>query len=127
MELGEPKIWISSELLKNAKAMAIDGNIWVLNNENKLDRYFVSAFQETMEFNFFPEMQDPEKIWTSSKFSYIYILEPNKNRIVVLKKNKGIKKQFISAKFDNLLDFAVSEKEDKIWVLNNSDVYEIEM
>ena len=107
--------------------MAIDGSIWIINKENKIDRYYVGKWQEILELNIFPEIEKPEKIYTSPALSYIYLLEPEKKRLIIIDKAGNIIKQFISEKFDNLKDFIVSENGKTIWLLNSSKVYQINL
>ncbi len=125
--IKERKIWGKSEKLINAKSMAIDGSIWIINKENKIDRYYVGKWQEILELNIFPEIEKPEKIYTSPALSYIYLLEPEKKRLIIIDKAGNIIKQFISEKFDNLKDFIVSENGKTIWLLNSSKVYQINL
>jgi len=113
--IKEGKIWEKSEKLIDAKAIAVDGSIWVLTKDNKIDRYYAGKYQETLPLNIFPETEKLEKIYTSPALSYIYLLEPSKNRVIIIDKAGIIIKQFISEKFDNL-----------IWLLNSSEVYKIE-
>jgi len=94
---------------QGAKSMAIDGNIWILNSKNEIDKYYKGKYTETLSFNFFPFLENPTKIWTSFSNPYLYILEPKENRIVILTKYGKVVRQYQSEKFDNLLDFAVSE------------------
>ena len=143
LEWGKPKIWLEKELLNNAKSMAIDGSVWVLNSDNKIDRYYAGEYKETLKLNFFPEIENPTQIWTSPALPELYILEPSQKRIIILDKNPSasslrlrsgqagqageIVKQFISEKFDNLLDFAVSANGKTIYLLNRAKIYKIEM
>jgi len=125
--IKEGKIWGKSEKLIDARAMAIDGSIWVINKENKIDRYYLGKYQDTLELNIFPEAEKPEKIYISPALSYIYLLEPEKKRVIIIDKAGNIIKQFQSEKFDNLKGFIVSENGKTIWLLNNSKVYQINL
>jgi len=122
-----PQIWLSPQTKKalGAKSFAIDGLIWVLNKDNSISKYSASDFRETIKLDIFPEIKDFSKIFTSSALPYLYLLEPEQNRVVILNKSGGIVKQFQSEKFDNLLDFAVSKEGETIWLLNGLKVYQI--
>ena len=133
LDLNNAKIWLKSDTLINAKSIAVDGSIWILNQNNKIQKYYAGTFQKTLKLNFFPEFRNPEKIYTSPTLPYIFVLEPCQNRIVLLNKTGKIQKQFISEKFDNLSDFAVSTDAKTIYLLNaatetaNSIIYKIEI
>lgn len=105
--------------------MAIDGSIWILNKDNSLERYYAGQYQETLKLDFFPYPKNFSKIFASANLPYLYLLEPNQNRIVIINKAGQIIKQFQSQKFNNLLDFAISEDGRTIWILNGLKVYQM--
>jgi len=78
-----------------------------------------------LNLNFFPAAENLSKIFTSSSLPYLYILEPAQKRIIILNKSGEIIKQFQSEKFDNLLDFAISQNGKTIWLLNGLKVYQL--
>ena len=125
----KPTFWFSKnqEKLFEAKSMTIDGSIWVLSKDNSINQYFAGNFQKTLKLNFFPYPENFLKIFTSPNLSYLYILEPSQSRIIIINKSGEIIKQYQSEKFDNLLDFTVSEDEKTIYLLNTLKVYKIKM
>ncbi|RLE10373.1 MAG: hypothetical protein DRJ06_01255 [Candidatus Aminicenantes bacterium] len=119
--------WLASGTKKavSARSISVDGSIWVLTKENEIDRYYRGRLKQTLKPKIFPELENLTKIWTCSSLPYIYCLEPDKKRLIVLDKKGKIVKQYQSEKFNNLLDFAVSEKEKTIYLLNGSEVFNI--
>ncbi|MAF43520.1 MAG: hypothetical protein CMI54_05030 [Parcubacteria group bacterium] len=129
LKSGLTELWLKSGTKKpiDAKSMAIDGNIWTISKENKIERYRGGEYQETLEIILFPYLESPTKIWTSLLHPYLYILEPSRKRIVVLTKQGKIVKQYQSDKFNSLLDFSVSPDNKTIWLLNGQKVYQIKL
>jgi len=123
-----PEMWLSPQTKKpvEANSIAIDGSVWIL-NKNSIDKYHAGTFQETLSLDFFPYPKELTKIFTSYSLPYLYILEPVQSRIVVLDKSGQVIKQFQSEKFNNLLDFTVSEDGETIWFLNGLKVYRIQL
>lgn len=121
---SKPEMWLKRAI--PAKAMAADGSIWVLEKNNAIDRYYAGALNEKIELDIFPAQKVFSKIYTSPSLPYLYILEPQKNRIIVISKKGEIIKQYQSEKFDNLLDFAVTNEGKEIYLLNGLKVYKIE-
>ncbi len=119
--LKNEKTWSDSEKLINAKSIAVDGNIWILDQNNQILRFYLGNHQNTLEITIFPQIENAQKIFTSPDLSYIYILEPIKNRIIAIDKEGKIIKQFTSPKFDDLKDLYISE--NTIYLLNNDTVY----
>ena len=66
------------------------------------------------------------KIFTNDELDNLYLLDEDTQRIIILDKTGELIQQFTSNNFNELKDFAVSDKEDKIWVLNGSKIFEIE-
>ncbi|MBU4481229.1 hypothetical protein KKH59_02850 [Patescibacteria group bacterium] len=120
-------LWLKPETKKAvaAKSIAVDGSVWVLTQNNQIDRYHGGEFQETIKINIFPELKSPIKILTSALFPYFYLLEPEQKRLIILTKEGKIVKQEQSEKFNNLLDFSVSADGKIIWLLNGLKVYKI--
>jgi len=108
-----------------AKSLAVDGSVWLLAKNNSLSRYYTGRLQEEISLEIFPEAKEFKKIFTSSALPYLYLLEPAQKRIIILDKKGQIIKQFQSQKFDNLLDFAVSEDGKTIYLLNGLKLYKI--
>ncbi len=122
---NRPVSWLNQkEDVVGADSMAVDSSAWILKN-NLIYKYYKGEFQKEFEINIFPNPKDLVKIYTSSNLPYLYILEPVQKRIVILKKDGRIVKQFQSQKFDNLLDFGVAE--NTIYILNGLKVYTIKL
>ena len=135
-----PKLWLDPKTKKftESRSTATDGGIWILNKNNTIDRYYGGQYQKTLNLDFFPYPKNFSKIFTANTFPYLYILEPDQNRIIIIDKpphqnfgggdkTGGIIKQFQSEKFDNLNDFAISTDGKTIWLLNGLIVYQIEL
>jgi hypothetical protein len=132
LNLNDVKIWLKSDSLVEAKSISVDGSIWILNQNNEIEKYYAGNFQKTLGLNFFPKLENPEKIYSSPAIPYIFIMEPCEKRIVLLNKTGKIQKQFISEKFDNLTDFFISPDTKTIYLLNTPPdtdpiIFEIEI
>jgi len=117
--------WFDSTTKKatNAKSIAIDSNIWILTGDNKIDKYSKGKYIETLALNIFPTLQNPVKILTSYINPYLFILDSGRNRIIAIDKQGKLIKQYQSAVFDNLIDFAVSADGKEIYLLNGNKIY----
>ncbi len=121
--------WLSKDTKKptNVVSFAVDGSIWILDKDGGLEKYYSGDYQENLNIKVFPELTKPSKISTSPDFPYLYILEPEKNRILIFTKSGEIIKQFQSDKFDNLKDFSISEDGNTVWLLNGLIIYKISL
>ncbi|PKM91400.1 hypothetical protein CVU82_02270 [Candidatus Falkowbacteria bacterium HGW-Falkowbacteria-1] len=119
-----PTAWIKDDNAKDPISIAIDYDIYILDNNGSLFKY-LSGNKESFELDMVdPAINNPKFVRLSEK--YIYIIESN--RIIVFYKDNGaFINQYSSDKFDNLKDIAIDETNKKIYILNNNLVYEIDM
>lgn len=127
------KAWLNDESvnLSDGVALALDGSVYVLKSDGTILKLYAG---KNTNFNAkIPKIMGIEnylgtpdaKIWTSSEAKYIYILDKTNNRIIAFDKNGKLAAQYISSSFTNLKDFIIQEKEHKIYVLNDTQIYGI--
>lgn len=121
------KDWLNQQRIIEAESMAIDGSIWVLNSNNEIEKYYKGNLEKIFSLAVFPSPKNLEEIITFPGSSYLYFLEPESRRVIISGKDGEIFRQYSSEKFDELLDFAVSEDEKAIFLLNGKEVYKIEI
>jgi len=121
-----PQRWLTpeTERITDAKSIAIDGSIWILTPENNIDRYYLGEYQRSLDLNIFPFLKNIDRILINRNLPYLFLLEPEQNRIIILDNEAQIIKQFQSEKFDDLKDLAVSSQ-GTIYLLNGRKIYQI--
>ena len=125
---GAPKEWMKDKgPCSNPKSMTVDSSVWILNGDNSILRYYSGLFEESILLDFFPSTENITQIKTKPDIPYLYLLEPVKNRVIVIDKTGKLIKQFHSEKFDNLKNLDVSTTGKTIYLLNNSTIYKIEL
>lgn len=123
--------WLAEDVdLSNAVSMAIDGNIWVLKNSGEIIKLFKGKKVDFEIKAIDPPLKNPAKIYTTIEMENIYIMEPSAKRIIAIDKLGNLLGQFVSDKFDNLLDFVLEKDENgketgKIYLLNGMKIFEI--
>ncbi len=110
--------------LFNPVSLAIDGNIYVLENGVilKFQKGYKKEFSTSSALIPFG---GATKLATAPDEKNIYVLDPPNKRILVISKTGKIAKQIISEKFDNMIDLAISPKEKELYLLNRTSVFEI--
>ncbi|MDF1498611.1 MAG: hypothetical protein P1P85_04655 [Patescibacteria group bacterium] len=128
--------WIKDQEadIKNAISMTIDGSIYILKSDGTIDKYlsggkFLSSDRKEFSIETISDPISPlAKLYTKAKLKYLYVSDPQKNRILIFNKiNGNLIQQYISNKFDNLKNIVIDEKEEKIYVLNGDKVFEIKI
>lgn len=110
----------------DAVDISIDGYIYILKKDGSILKYLKGEKQEFKLESISPEFKKASKIIVSPEFEYIYILEPIEKRLAVFNKIGKFLMQYKADDLENLNDFAIDEKNKKIYLLNNTSVYEIE-
>lgn len=122
-----PEDWIRDPMVdvKDGIDIAIDGDIYVLKKSGEIIKISLGKLNEFKIKTIDPPLKNPKKILTKDSMKYIYILDAGNNRIVAIDKDGYIGQQYSSPLFNDLKDFIIMEKNQKIYVLNGSIVYGI--
>ncbi len=120
--------WIKEELdVKNTVSIDIDGYIYLLQNNGEILR-MLSGYTDKFELNEVnPAFSNPTKMKLvgDSDDGFIYILEPDNQRIVMFNKEGKFLLQYRFDNLQNVKDFIILD--NKILLLNGQSIYEIEM
>jgi hypothetical protein len=125
---GEP--WIkksTSANLKNAKSLAIDGNIYVLKNNGQIEKFFTGEREKFNVSGVSPKLSNPTEIWTYRDVDNIYVLEPTKKRVVILNKEGKIIKQLKGKEWSNPTNMIIEEKKNTGYVIDNGKIYKFSL
>jgi hypothetical protein len=121
-EAGTP--WISGKTsdLSQAKALTVDGDVWVLTSTDVV--VFASGKEKPWNHAAIdPVLVKPLDIWTGVDSPYLYILDGADGRVIVMEKQSGsIVAQYIS-NISSVVGFTVRENENRIILATPTTVY----
>ncbi|EKE06390.1 MAG: hypothetical protein ACD_19C00014G0004 [uncultured bacterium] len=100
--------------------MTIDGSIWLLSSSGKVTKFTNGNPINIQMTGIVSPLENPTAIYTNEDNKYVYILDKNEGRVVVLEKNGNFKVQYLNDEIKNAADLVVSEKEGKIILLAGS-------
>lgn len=106
-------------------SLAIDGSVWVTDSGRVLK--FVSGQKENFEIKELEKgLGEDLGIFTTTEVNALYLLDKQNRRIVVLEKNGNYQNQY---QWDGhqFTDLAVDGKEKKIYLLEGSKIYQIDI
>lgn len=112
--------------LSKATGMAIDGSVWIANGGEifKYTRGESDGFKtKGLDKPFSPQT----KLFTNLDTDNIYVLDKGNARVVKLSKDGSFQTQYVSNIISDAKDFEVKEKENKLLILAQDKVWEIEM
>ncbi|OGM10787.1 hypothetical protein A2Z22_02785 [Candidatus Woesebacteria bacterium RBG_16_34_12] len=107
------KSWLTpgSELdFSNIISWTIDGSVWLISGGGKIERF---SLGNKINFNvsgLYPELVSAKAIYSNEELKYLYILDPEKRRVVVLTKEGEYKAQYYSEEIGNALIFQFQRK-----------------
>jgi len=123
---GSAYSWANKNIdLSDSVDISIDGHIYVLKKDGKLIRLLRGESTDWKLETIEPPLSSPNRLIVSSENDFIYILEKETNRIAVYDKEGQFIAQYTSNSFDNIQDFTVDEENRRIYVLNNSSIFAI--
>jgi hypothetical protein len=125
---GNASRWITSKTtsLKTARAITIDGTLFVL-QKNGTIVHLVSGSEVGWKSGVVdPPMTNAAEIWTDTESKYLYVIEPDTQRVIVFDKSSGaFVVQYRSSSFNGLSDILVDEPGYAIYLLSGSKIYSI--
>ena len=115
--------------LEGGEKLAIDGYIYTLSSEGKVNKYLTGEKEDFSLDNIYPEIKNPSKIKVTPEIDQglIYILEPEQKRLLVFDKQGKFQKQYQSETFTDLKDFYVDEENQIIYFLDGQSVFKYQM
>lgn len=122
--------WNVNADVKNGVDFAIDGNIYVLNNDGYITKIY-SGNREDFPIKRQPMqvMENPTKIYTELEMNQVYIMEPENRRVLVFQKDAKTggatyANQIIFDDVPDMRDLYVDKDTNKLYVLDATKVYE---
>lgn len=130
---GQEGIWLQNEDIDISQgiSLAIDGSIYVLQKNGSVEKLYQGEREENFNLEYFQpklSLSSAGKILTNDKLNKIYILDPENKRVIILNKQGQLEKQLIfSSLNEEIKDFGVHPQENKIWILSDYHILEIEI
>jgi hypothetical protein len=118
----------SQPRLSRAVDMAIDGDVWILNDNGTVQRFRGGAPVDFSLESLTTPLKDPVAIYTRAEVDSLYVADAGNQRIVEFDKNGKFVRQFkpYSEKgevFRELQDFTVNETKRKMYFTNTTAAY----
>ncbi len=120
--------WLNSqEDLTGVASLAIDGNIYLLHHNGEVAKYTKGKKQDFAMAAVEPTISRAAKIIISEAQDFLYIFEPAAKRVVVYDKAGKFIAQYLNDKLADLKDFQIDEANKKIYLLDKTSVYSIDL
>lgn len=111
--------------LTDARALAIDGSVYVLFKDGRITR-FLSGFQkETVQPTLSDPIEDATQIFAPEDSEQLYVVEPSKQRLIVLSATGEVEVQYTGDAFVDIRDIWVQPETQTVFVLAGTRVFEL--
>lgn len=117
----------NNEKISGAVSIAVERNVWILNGNGSIAKYFSGKLLETYEPKYFPPLENPVKLAVSQNAENIFILDSGSGRIIILSNNGQIIKQLASGSLKGALDFAIDSAGKKALVLSQNQLLSLNL
>lgn len=107
--------------------MQIEGSIYVLKQGGEILR-FTKGVKDNFSLSGLDKgVKNPKSFFISSETDNLYILDSGNSRLVIVSKIGEYKGQYQGEKFASATDLVVDEKDKKVYLLEGSKIYTLEL
>lgn len=127
-DVVEESPWSRNDVVQGARAFAVNVSIYVLTTDSKLLKFTTGELVDFTVEGLDKPLNNASKILASPDLANMYIADNGNQRIVVLSEEGVLVKQYkltTTGLWSNIKDIAVNEDETKIYVLDDTKVYEV--
>ena len=108
-------------------SVAIDGSFWLLFKPFKITRLSLGSPQKFVISGVPQELSTAVALYSDEEQKYLYVLDANQKRVVVLDKTGGYQAEYLADGLGEATGIIVSEKEGKMIILTGTKLYSIEL
>ena len=113
--------------LANAIRMQIESSVYVLKSDGEILR-FTKGDKDNFSYDGLPSpVKSPKSLFVSSDTDNLYLLDSGNSRLLILTKTGGYKGQMMGSGFGSATDLVVDEKGKKVYLLERSKIYSVEL
>ena len=127
--LNKPDGFFKEETnLSQISLAAIDGSVWFLRTDGGIEKYTTGikdAYYAKLDLDI--PLSNPTAFFTSDKLDYLYILDPDNKRVVVLTKQAQYVSQYIWDQIDQSTQLAVSQSNNKLLLIKGDKIHAIDL
>jgi hypothetical protein len=128
-DLGaSPTSWLRSKEgidFDKVSSMRIDGGVWLGDSSGQITRFMQGVPDDFAYRNVLDKPSSSVYIYATKDSEFLYVLEPQAKRLLVLNKNGEYQKSLTSDDLATATGVVVDEVASKAYILSGSLVYEV--
>lgn len=111
----------------SVKRFQIDGSVWVLKTGGEILKFTQGVPDSFALSGLGQNIKDPQSFYVSDETENLYLLDGGNNRLLVLDKKGNFVAQYESESFSQFTDLIVQEKERKVYLLEGSKIFVMDL
>lgn len=111
----------------NSLRMQIESSVYILKGSGEILRFTRGEKDHFSYGGLDKGVKDPKSIFTSSDTESLYVLDSGNSRLLVLTKTGEYKGQVSGDKFGSASDLVVDEKGKRVYLLEGSKIYSVDL
>lgn len=113
----KPSLWISDNANGQLISLTVDGNVYALNDEGKVVRYFKNQKDGELDLKIKPSRAGVLRTGKDSPF--LFLSDPENRRVYVFDKNGGaLKTSYDLSHAGQIIDLAIDAEKGLVWALS---------
>ncbi len=126
---GSGKEWLKdlSVDLKNSTSITIDGDLFVSQNNGEILKITAGNKQLFSISGLDPALKNTTRIWTYTDKQFIYVLDGQNKRLILLDKDGHLNKQITAKEWKNPIGMIIDEQNKRAFVLDSGKLWEISL
>lgn len=122
------KAWLGQgEELAGNNSMSIDGNVWLAAKESKVSKFFKGRKEVFSLKGAYEPMSEKTTLFTKDGLKNLYLLDREKNRILIADKTGKIGRQMLGDDFENIISIVPNNNEQELYIMTAGKVYKMDL
>lgn len=126
---GPGKEWLKNPAveIKDGVSMTTDGDMFVGLKNGKIMKITAGERQPFELSGIDPELKNITKIWTYTDKQYLYALDSENKRLLILQKDGTLYSQITSPSWESPTDMIIDEQNKRAFILDSEKLWEINL
>jgi hypothetical protein len=125
---GTKQKWLKESVdLSLAKDLAIDGSLWVLNQNGQIFKFLQGNKDAFALSGLNKPLLEPAALFTDFESENLYVLDKGNARVVVLDKSGESQAQYNWVQASGAQDLVFQESEKRLFLLSGSKIYQLSL
>ncbi|OGG87616.1 hypothetical protein A3B87_00675 [Candidatus Kuenenbacteria bacterium RIFCSPHIGHO2_02_FULL_39_13] len=123
-----PTKWLSGqEDLAGNETIAVDGNVWLGAKDGQINKFFKGKKEVFSLKGAYEKISSHTLLLTNELINNLYLLDRDKNRILIADKTGRVSKQFLGDELEKIISIAPNSNEQELYIMTVNKVYKIEL